>query len=171
MPSITITKVAGLVLGAVACGVLLVTPRISRPAGVLDASLTLTATPTGELGVAPIGTVLVARHLSPGAEPVRGTLVVSNQTGVPLAVRLRGRPATGDLDEAARLRITAAGRTLFDGHLAALRSGTRMITIRPGGRAPLRIVATLRPQTRSGFEGRTDEVALELLSASTGGPA
>jgi hypothetical protein len=169
VPSTTITKVAGLVLGAVACAALLVSPRISRPAGVVDAALTLTASPTGELAVTPIGTVLDSGRLAPGAPAARGTMVVRNQTGIPLAVRLRAKPVTGDLDDVVRLRIRDADHTLFDGSLARLRSGTRPIGLAPGAGQRLRIAATLRAHAPDGFEGRTDEVALELTSTTTGG--
>ncbi len=170
MPTITITKVAGLVLGAVACTVLLVAPRISRPAGVLDARLTLTATPTGELGITPKGTVLKSGRLAPGAPPVRATLAVRNQTGVPLAVTLAARPATGDLDDVVRLRIRTADGTLFDGTPARLRSGTAPLQIGAGDGRRLRITATLRGHAPAGAEGRADEIALELRSSPTGSP-
>lgn len=169
MTSITITKVAGLVLGAVACTSLLVSPRISRPAGVVDAALTITASPTGELAVTPIGTVLDAGRLAPGAPAARAAMVVRNQTGIPLAVRLRAVPVTGDLDDVVRLRIRGADATLFDGSLARLRAGARPITLAPGAGQRLRIVATLRAQAPAGFEGRTDEVAFQLTSTTTGG--
>lgn len=168
MPSTTITKVAGLALGIVACSVLLVAPRISRPAGALDAKLTLTASPTGEVGVTPVGTVLDGARLLPGAAPRRAALVLRNQTIVPLAVRLRGRPATGDLDEAVRVRITAAGSTLFDGPLRALRSGTRPLAFPPGAARRLRLTAVLTGADRGGYEGRTDEVALDILATQPG---
>ena len=169
MPSITITKVAGLVLGAVACTALLVTPRISRPAGTLDAALTLTAAPTGEIGVTPIGAVLTKAALAPSGRPARGSMVVRNQTGVPLAVTLRAKPVSGDLDDVARLRIRTADATIFDGSIAQLRGGTRPLTLQPGAGRRLRLTATLRGTRPDGYEGRTDEVALELMSAPAGG--
>ena len=169
MPSTTITKVAGLVLGAVACTALLVAPRISRPAGAVNAALTLTASPTGEIGVTPIGAVLSQVPLTPGAPPARGTMVVRNQTGVPLTVTLRAKPASGDLDDVVRLRIRSADGTLFDGSLTRLRAGTRPLALPPGSGRRLRVTATLRSAAPDGFEGRTDEVALEITSVPTGG--
>lgn len=168
MPSTTITKVAGLVLGAVACTVLLVAPRISRPAGAVSAALTLTAAPTGEIGVTPVGTVLAQGALAPGAPPARGAMVVRNQTGVPLALTLRAKPASGDLDDVVRLRITGGAATLFDGSLARLRAGTRPVLLPPGAGRRLRLTATLRSGAPDDFEGRTDEVALEITSVATG---
>ena len=170
MPSTTITKVAGLLLGAVACTVLLVSPRISRPAGALDAALTLTATPTGELGISPKGTVLKSGRLAPGAPPARAALTARNQTGVPLAVTLAARPATGDLDDVVRLRIRTADATLFDGTPARLRSGAAPLRLAPGEGRRLRITASLRRDAAERGEGRTDDIALELRSTPAGSP-
>jgi hypothetical protein len=164
VPFLHITKVAGLVLGAAACAVLLLGTHIGRPAGALDAALTLTSAPTGELGVTPTGTVLAVRNLQPGAPPARGSLVVHNQTGIPLAVRLSARPMSGDLDSDARLRITAGAATLFDGTLGALRDGTRRIVVQPGQGRRLGIAVSLSPGDASSAQGRSDDAALELTS-------
>lgn len=163
-PFLTITKVAGLVLGATACGVLLLGTHISRPPGALDAALTLTSSPTGELAVQPAGTVLAARHLQPGRPPSLGALRVRNQTGVPLDVRLRARPASGDLDEDAHLRVTAGAATLFDGTLGALRSGSRRVLLHPGQGRRLRLAVSLDSGRGQNAQGRSDDVALELTS-------
>ncbi len=165
MPTITITKVAGLVLGAAACCVLLLGTHISRPPGALDAALTLTSSPTGELAVQPAGTVLAARDLQPGRPPARGSLRVRNQTGVPLDVRLRARPASGDLDDDARLRITAGTAMIFDGTVGALRDGSRRLTVPPGDWRRLRLAVSLAPSGSQSAEGRSDDVALELTSS------
>ena len=164
MPFLTITKVAGLMLGAAACAVLLLGTHIGRPAGALDAALTLTSSPTGELGVTPTGTVLAVHNLQPGAAPVRGSLVVHNQTGIPLDVRLRARPMSGDLDSSARLRITTGDATLFDGTLGALRDGTRRVVVQPGRSRSLGIAVSLSPGDATSAQGRSDDVALELTS-------
>ena len=162
MPFLTITKVAGLMLGAAACAVLLLGTHIGRPAGALDAALTLTSSPTGELGVTPTGTVLAVHNLQPGAAPVRGSLVVHNQTGIPLDVRLRARPMSGDLDSGARLRITAGAASLFDATLAELRDGTRRVVVQPGRSRSLGIAVSLSPGDATSAQGRSDDVALEL---------
>jgi hypothetical protein len=164
VPSLTITKVLGLVLGAAACAALLLGTHIGRPAGALNAALTLTSAPTGELGVTPAGTVLAAPDLQPGAPPARGSLLVRNQTGVPLAVRVRARPMSGDLDDDARLSITSGAATLFDGTLGALREGTRRMVVPPGQGRRLRIAVSLSPGDAGGAQGRSDDAALELTS-------
>jgi hypothetical protein len=164
VPNITITKIAGLVLGAAACGVLLLGTHITRPPGALDAALTLTSSPTGELALAPTGTVLAARNLQSGRPPILGSLRVRNQTGIPLDVRLRAKPASGDLDGDARLRITAGATTLFDGMLGALRSGSRRVLLPPGEGRRLRLAVSLEPGRGQNAQGRSDDVALELTS-------
>jgi len=164
VPFLNITKVVGLVLGAAACAVLLLGTHIGRPAGALDAALTLTSAPTGELGVTPAGTVLAVRNLLPGAPPARGSFVVRNQTGIPLDVRLRARPMSGDLDSGARLRITAGRATLFDGTLGALRDGARRLLVPAGQGRRLRIAVSLAPGSAAGAQGRSDSAALELTS-------
>jgi hypothetical protein len=162
VPSLTITKVVGLMLGAAVTGVLLLGLHITRPAGALDAALTLTSAPTGELAVAPSGAVLTARDLRPGRPPATGGLVVRNQTGIALDVRMRARPASGDLDDDVRLRMTAGASTLFEGTLGELRDGSRSFVVRPGEGRRLRLAATV---TGTNAQGRSDDVALELTSA------
>lgn len=165
MAPITITKVAGLLAGALASSVLLVQTRIPRPAGALDAALTLTASPTGELGITPKGIVMRSGRIAPGARPARATLELRNQTAVALDVRLAARQGSGDLDEAVRLRVTGGEAVLFDGRLRSLRAGGRPLRMASGDVRRLKISARLLPDAPSGsFEGRTDQVALELSS-------
>jgi len=152
------------VLGAAACAALLLGAHIGRPAGALNAALTLTSAPTGELGVTPAGVVLAARDLRPGAPAVRGALLVRNQTGIPLDVRVRARPMSGDLDGDARLRITDGGATIFDGTLGALRAGSSRVRVRPGTGRRLRIAVSLSPGDGGGAQGRSDDATLELTS-------
>jgi hypothetical protein len=160
-----ITKVVGLALGAAACSALLLGTHITRPAGAVDAALTLTSAPTGELAVTPAGTVLAARELRPGARSVSGSLVVRNQTGIALDVRLRARPVSGDLDADARLRITAGARTLFAGTLGALRGGTRRLAVPSGQGRRLHVSVSLNPGDHGRAQGRSDAAALELTSS------
>lgn len=165
MAPITITKVAGLLAGALASSLLLVQTRIPRPAGALDATLTLTASPTGELGIAPKGLVMRSGRIAPDARPARAALEVRNQTGIALDVKLAARPAAGDLDDSVRLRIAGREGLLFDGRLGALRSGTRPLRMASGDVTTLKVSARLIPNAPpDSFEGRTDEVALELSS-------
>ena len=161
VPFLHITKVVGLVLGAAACAVLLLGTHIGRPAGAVSAALTLTSAPTGELGVVPAGTVLAARDLRPRAAPILGSLLVRNQTGVPLDVRVRARPMSGDLDADARLRITTGAATIFDGTLGALRAGSRRFRVQPGEGRRLHVAVSLNA---GGAQGRSDDAALELTS-------
>jgi len=162
---ITITKVVGLLAGVLASVVLLVQARVPRPAGALDAALTLTASPTGELGITPKGIVLRSGRIARDAPPARATLEVRNQTGVALDVRVSARPASGDLDDSVRLRITGRDGVLFDGRLGALRSPSRPLRMVSGDVKTLRISARLIAGAAPGrFEGRTDAVAIELSS-------
>jgi hypothetical protein len=162
---ITITKVAGLLAGALVSFVLLVQARVPRPAGSLDAALTLTASPTGELGISPSGIVMRSGRIAAGAGAVRATLEVRNQTGVALDLKLAAKPSSGDLDEAVRLLIADRENVLFDGRVNSLRSGSRALRMAPGEARRLRISARLLPDAPpESFEGRSDEVALELSS-------
>lgn len=171
MSTITIIRVAGLALGAAASTALLVTAQIPRPAGALDAALTLTSAPTGELAVEPLGTVMQSGRLAYGAPAARATLRVRNQTGRAQRVTLRALPQTGELDAGTRIRVTArAGATeLFDGSLGTLRTGSRPVRIEPGGTTQLRITASvLGGAAGREARGRSDEVALDLSSAPAG---
>lgn len=167
MPSNTIAKVAGLLLGATAAAVVMIGWRIPGPEGALGATLTLNAAPTGELGVAPTGAILRAADLAPGSRPVRGSLMVRNQTGATLVVGLRAKPVGGDLDDVVRVRITTGGIPLFDGALGGLRAGMRRFTLAAGTARRLRFEVTLPRSRAGGSEGRSDDVALELRSRPT----
>src|SRR4029078_7309833 len=95
---------------------LVVSSRIPPGTGTLGADVILASSPTGELGVSPAGPFLSATNLSPGDGDVpAGDLQVTNQTGVPLDVQVRGVPSTPDMDALLHVRVAADERTLFGG--------------------------------------------------------
>ncbi|MGZ5299628.1 MAG: hypothetical protein ACXWDU_08120, partial [Actinomycetota bacterium] len=83
-------RVIGFVLGMGLAAGVVAASRIPAGAGVLGADVHMVVAPTGELAVKPSGIVLTGTGLTPGADPVTGTLQVLNQTGSVLDVYLRG---------------------------------------------------------------------------------
>lgn len=142
--------------------------HITAPDDTAAASLSLIATPTGELGVSPAGAFLNAPALRAGAPAARGELAVRNQTRVPLAVDLRLSSRTGDLDDLARVRVRAADRLVFDGTLGALRRGIRPFVLRPGASHRLRVSVALPAGDGRAAAGRSDAVALQFRSSPAG---
>ncbi|HEU4598169.1 MAG TPA: hypothetical protein VFS26_00350 [Solirubrobacterales bacterium] len=138
----------------------------ARPAGghggILPARLTISAAPDGAVAVTPLGRpVLASGPMRPGGH-AGGSLLVRNQTGETLAVRLRARPSSTALDGIAMVRLTAAGETLADGTLQALRAGsTEALRLAPGAAARVRVSAMIPGDTETGYEGRTVSVLLE----------
>lgn len=157
------TRAAGAAIGLVLVAALVVA---ARPAGghggVLPARLTFTAATDGAVALAPTSRPLLASGpLRPGGSS-RGSVLVRNQTGETMAVRLRARPSSTALDGIAWVRLTAAGETLADGTLQALRADTATaMRLPPGAARRVRIEASIPAEIETGYEGQEVGVALE----------
>jgi len=160
--ALPIARLAGLLLGAAVTATLVVGWHITAPLDHAAASVAFTASPTGELGVSPAGAFVNAPHLQAGAPATRGELAVRNQTRVPLAVDVRLRTQTGDLDDLLRVRVRGSGRLLFDGTLGGLRRGIDPLVLRPGASRRLRVAVTLPAGDGRAAAGRADAVAILL---------
>lgn len=134
-------------------------PAGDPPRGV---AATLTAGPTGELGVAPGDTIARARELKAG-ESIAGRFAVTNQTGSPLAVALRAAVPSRDLDERLRLRAAIGRRTVADASLGAARTWSSSTVLGPGEsrRVELRLSV---PSEAVGYHDRRADVRIELRS-------
>lgn len=139
----------------------------ARPAGghggVLPASLRFTATLDGAVASQPAAPkpLLASGPMRPGSH-VQGNFTLSNQTGETLAVRLRAKPSSTALDGTAQVRLESRGIVLSEGTLQALRQGTaEAVRLRPGGAAPVHVVAWIPAEVETGYEGRDVAVALE----------
>ena len=158
------TRAIGAAIGLGLIAALIVAARpASGHGGVLPASLRFTATLDGSVAIAPAAPrpLLVSGPMRPGSH-TSATMVVRNQTGGALAVRLRARPDSTALDGTAQVRLTAEGRTLGEGTLQALRQGTtQALRLGPGGAARVRVIAWIPAEVETGYEGRQVAVALE----------
>ncbi len=139
----------------------------ARPAGghggVLPASLRFTATLDGVVAAQPAAPkpLLASGPMRPGSH-VRGGFTLRNQTGETLAVRLRAKPSSTALDGTAQVRLESRGTVLSEGTLQALRQGTaKAVRLRPGGAAPVQVIAWIPAEVETGYEGRDVAVALE----------
>jgi hypothetical protein len=166
-----VAGVAGFLLGALVIIVALAGWRLPRGAGYAGSDVYLIAQPTGELAVAPTGSVLSTRDLSPG-EHASGGFGIVNQTGKKLAVQLRVLPDSTALDGLLRIEVRADGRPLFSGQLGSLRrwtSRSAMLPVRAHARLTLRIWF---PATApSGWQGQVETVPIELRAAPATGDA
>jgi hypothetical protein len=120
---------------------------------------------TGPVGVAPIQPFASTASLLPGRE-LAGKVTLRNQTGVPLALRLRALPSTPHLDALLRVRMNVGAKTLYDGPLSGLRTGSRTLRLASGQAAPVKLVASLPAGLRSGYQGRIVDVSLQIDSRS-----
>ena len=123
-------RAAGLLTGLVLVAVIVLAarPAAGPPLG-LD--LRLAATPTGEVGVEPAGTVLRARALRPG-RLATGEVLLRNHTAFAQAVRPVVEAAPG-ADAHVHVRLSARGARLFEGPASDLR-GPRARPLRLGVR-------------------------------------
>jgi hypothetical protein len=110
----------------------------------LGARVQVNAAPSGELGVNPAGTVLTVPSLRPG-KPANGTVMVRNQTAVPLSVRASvGRPSGAGSDA---VLITVSPST-FD--------------LAPGASRSLDVNASIPSGAAGTYEGTTLDATLNL---------
>lgn len=157
------TRAAGAATGFVLVAALIVAARpAGGDGGVLPASIRFLGLGDGAVALSPAARPLLrSGPLRPG-DGAGGSVVVRNQTGTTLAVRLRAHPDSTALDGLARVRLQTAGETLFDGTLQALRQGTSVpLRLAPGAARRLRITATLPAEVETGYEGRRVDVNLE----------
>lgn len=134
-------------------------PAGNPPDGV---AATLTAAPTGELGVVPAGRIAQGRDLKAGDE-LAGRFVLTNQTGSPRAVALRAATPRHDLDARMDLNATVGGRTVTDGSLAAARRWSRRVVLGAGERRHVKVRLSVPPGAR-GYDEREADVRIELRS-------
>jgi hypothetical protein len=148
--------------GAVAAATLVAIGWLPNAGGVLGLDVLVTATPTGELGVTPAGQVAAADALQPGQGELRGRITLQSAARAAMTVRVRQRPSLGDADRALRIRLTAAGRVLYDGTAGGLRQPTAAaIPIAPYAAASLDVRAWLPKDAPEGWSGRSVTIPLE----------
>jgi hypothetical protein len=88
-------------------------------------------------------------------------MTLRNETGERLAIGLAAQPSSSALDGIARVRIIAAGRTIADSTLQALRDGTEgRVSLAPGAGARVRVIAVIPAGVETGYEGRRVSVRL-----------
>jgi hypothetical protein len=158
-----IARLAGILLGVALAAVALASWRVPGGERTLGADVRFEALQTGPVGVAPIKPFASTPSLLPG-KAVSGSVTLGNQTGRPLALRLRALPSTPDLDSALRVRMAAGTTTLYDGPLSGLRSGSSALRLRSGRTAPVELRASLPAGLKSGFQGRIVDVTLQIDS-------
>jgi hypothetical protein len=164
----TIVKWAGLAAGAVLAVTLVVGWRVPAATGALGADVKLVADQPGELLLSASGSFLQGRGLVPGGPAAAGSLGLRNITPRTLAVRVRARPSTPDLDGALQVELEDAGRAVAAGRLGSLRRWSRgALRIGPGERRRLAGRAFLRAGERN-HEGRIVDVTLELRAIPVG---
>ena len=140
-----------------------VSSRVSGGTGTLGADVSVQVAPTGELSVSTTGVFLSGVNLQPGSPPARGQLVVRNQTGSTLAVRVRALPSVPDLDGLLWLRVGLTDETVFDAALGGLRMWSdHPFHIGPGDQEPLRVQAWFPREVQDGYQGRIADIALEM---------
>lgn len=160
----TTARVIGVAAGTALAIAFLVAGRVPPSGASLAAGLEVKAGRSAELAVTPSGRLLSAGGLRPGsgARPATARVSLWNPTDVMLAARPSVARGSTQLDDSLHVRVTADGRTLYEGTLGGLRGPTaRSFRIAAGQRRRLSLAAWL-PSSARGYEGRRTSVALEL---------
>lgn len=156
-------KRIGLAAGLAVVASVVFSSQVPAGSGTLGADVFFTAAPTGELAVAQKGAFVTTVGLAPGDER-SGALGLRNQTGRPLAVRLRALPDSRDLDHLLGVEI-ASGRTrIFRGRLGGLRAWTQPFRIDEASTRRLAFRVWLPDGVGGGWEGRIVSVPFQLRS-------
>jgi hypothetical protein len=108
----------GLAIGLVLALAAVLSWRIPGGGAGLGADVSFVAAPPGELTAEPVEAFLSAPGLEPG-ESASGRLRLRNITGGPVALRLRARPSSRDLDRALEVALGS-----YRGSLGRLRRWT-----------------------------------------------
>ena len=155
--------------GVAAAIAVLVAGRVPARGGALGLDVALATGPTGELAVAPSGTVASADGLAPGAGSLSATVSLLNQTDARLVVHVRALPSVADARNALRVELSGAHGTVYSGTLARLASFTRGgVVIAPHAIGRLHIRAWLPPAAPGGWQGRSEKLTLGYSSSVDG---
>jgi hypothetical protein len=161
---ITWLRRGALAAGVVAAATLVAIGRLPAGGGVLGLDVKVTSAPTGELAVAPAGTVATAAGLQPGEGELRGRVTLQSEASKPLDVHVRQLPSMTDADRSLRVRLSSAGRVVYDGTAGGLRSASKgSVRIASHGAAPLDIRAWIPPDADGGWTGRSITLPLEFV--------
>ena len=148
---------------------------IARPAsghgGVLPATLSVAAHQDGAIAISPASPrpLIPSTRMRPGGR-ARGSLLMTNQTGSRLAVRLRATPSSTGLDGIVRVRVRAGGDALADTTIQGLRQGSSALTLAAGEARRVRLLAWIPNEIETGYEGRVVSVGLVPVETPGGGP-
>ena len=167
-PSIDrIARVLGILVGVAIAAIAVISWRVPGGERTLGTDVRVEALQTGEIGVAPLHPFVSASSLLPGRS-VSGDVTVRNQTGVPLALRLRALPSERDMDGLLVVRLSAGARTLYDGKLGGLSTtGSGPLPLRPATSKRLHVTVSLPASVRTGFQGRIVDVSLQIDTEHT----
>jgi hypothetical protein len=157
----------GLALGVLLAAAALAAWRVPGGAQTLGAAVNVETLQTGAIGVQPLHPFVNAPSLLPGGT-ASGKVTLRNQTGLPMAVRLRALPSTHDLDSLLRVDVRAGSHDLYDGTLGGLRqAGTQPLRLAGGASSTLAVSTSLPANLRSGYQGRLLDITLQIDSGRT----
>ena len=135
--------------------------RLPRGTGRLGADVAIAFLQTGELQLSSTSPVVMATGMRPGRS-ADGSVEVRNSSPSHLAVGVTAEPSSSDLDGVLFVEVTAAGERLYRGTLGGLREGSVRFAIAPLQTRTLSIRAWLPSDAEGGYEGRVDQVNLDL---------
>lgn len=154
----------GFLVGLLAAALALAAWRLPPADGELGLEVRLAARASGELAPDRTEPFLVAERLMPGVQ-AGGSVVVRNQTGARLAVRVRALGRYRDADDHLVLELSAQGTTLARDRLGALRRVSRGSFALPAGAAERITARAWIPEgSGDGASGQVADVGLEFVA-------
>jgi hypothetical protein len=165
------TRAIGLLLGLGLIALAVLAGQVAGGHAPAGSAVTVSTLPTGEIGLSRSGPILVAPELHPGRREraARTGLIVANQTGRTLAVRMRLLPSLPDLDRLLMVSLELAGERPVVAPIGDLRRWTARPLMLLKGESRRLVIRTWVPAgVRSGYQGRIIDVDLEFRGAARG---
>ncbi len=157
------SRLLGAAVGIAIAVAIVLAARVPAGTGELGLDLTVTASPSGELAIEPVGVVVTATALTPRSAPATGSFSVRNQTGRRMPFRVRALPSSHAADRALAIRVGTGRETVFEGRLAALRRwSSRALVLAPRERRTVTVLAWVPRDAAEGSRGQIVDVVLEL---------
>lgn len=165
-------RVAGALFGVALALVLLVVSRPGAASSPLPASVRFGLAPNGELELtpAPPSSRFLHSSLRPGGRAAEGNFAIRNQTGTPLAVRLRAKPNSPALNGLLRVELRGGGAVLADTTLQGLSLHPPSLRLGSGQRLGVHLRAWIPADVLNGYEGRLVGVSLVTATRAIGVP-
>jgi hypothetical protein len=160
-------KLAGLITGLVLAAGLVLFMRVPQEDGKLGADVRLVATPAAGIE-AGSGTLLTGRHLTSGGEAATGKMPLTNNMRDEAVVSFRAIGPRTTLSKLITVELSLDGKKIAGGSLAKMRRWSGALRIPRGSTRTVETSAWIPGSVRTGYEGKTADVTLQVRGKVAG---